>query len=88
MATSDIPLKDLAAELLRRIAELEARPPQQPTAPIARLLTARQAGEYIGRSEQAVRHLIFQQDIPVVRNGRCVRIDRRDLDTWIANHKT
>ena len=52
-----------------------------------RLLTAAQAGEYIGRSEQAVRHLIFQRDIPAVRNGRCVRIDRKDLDAWIENNK-
>lgn len=53
----------------------------------ARLLTAKEAGEYIGRSEQAVRHLIFQRDIPVVRNGRCIRIDRADLDRWTENHK-
>ena len=52
-----------------------------------RLLTAEQAGEYIGRSEGAVRHLIFQRDIPIVRNGRCVRIDRKDLDKWIENNK-
>ena len=52
-----------------------------------RLLTAQQAAEYIGRSEQAVRHLIFQRDLPVVRNGRCVRIDRKDLDIWIENNK-
>jgi excisionase family DNA binding protein len=52
-----------------------------------RLLTAKEAAEYIGRSEQAMRHLIHQRDIPVVRMGRCVRIDRRDLDTWIENNK-
>ncbi len=52
-----------------------------------RLLTAKQAGEYIGRSEQAVRHLIFQRDIPTVRTGRNVRIDRKDLDRWIENNK-
>jgi excisionase family DNA binding protein len=52
-----------------------------------RLLTAKAAGDYIGRSEQAIRHLIFQRDMPTVRNGRCVRIDRKDLDRWIENHK-
>jgi excisionase family DNA binding protein len=52
-----------------------------------RLLTAEQAGVYIGRSEQAVRHLIFNRDIPTVRNGRSVRIDRKDLDRWIENNR-
>jgi excisionase family DNA binding protein len=52
-----------------------------------RLLTAEQAGVYIGRTEQAVRHLIFQRDIPTVRNGRSVHLDRKDLDRWIENNK-
>ena len=52
-----------------------------------RLLTVKQAAEYIGRSESAMRHLIHNRDIPVVRKGRSVRIDRKDLDTWIENNK-
>ena len=82
------PIQQLAAELLQRISTMEKRPAKPPEGRSqARLLTARQAAEYIGRSEQAVRHLIFQRDIPVVRDGRCVRIDRKDLDIWIENNK-
>lgn len=33
---------------------------------VPRLLTAEQAGTSIGRSEAAVRHLIFQRDVPTV----------------------
>jgi excisionase family DNA binding protein len=67
-------------------ADLRASQPQS-TSITPRLMRAKEAGEYIGRSEQAVRHLIFQRDLPVVRNGRCVRIDRKDLDTWIDRNK-
>jgi excisionase family DNA binding protein len=51
------------------------------------LLTVKQAALYLGRSEQAVQHLIFQKDLPVVRIGRRVHLDRRDLDAWIEKNK-
>jgi excisionase family DNA binding protein len=51
------------------------------------LLSVKDAATYIGRSEQAVQHLIFQKDLPVVRIGRRVHIDRRDLDAWIEKNK-
>ncbi|MGA7234652.1 MAG: helix-turn-helix domain-containing protein [Bryobacteraceae bacterium] len=51
------------------------------------LLDVKDAAIYIGRSEQAVQHLIFQHDLPVVRVGRRVHIDRRDLDAWIEKNK-
>ncbi len=51
------------------------------------LLTVKQAAVYLGRSEQSVQHLIFQKDLPVVRMGRRVHLDRRDLDAWIEKNK-
>ena len=68
------------------LAEMRESPSQQAAIPPP-LLTAKQAGEYIGRSEQAVRHLIHQKEIPVICTGRNVRIDRKDLDAWIENHR-
>ena len=47
------------------------------------LLNVKEAAVYLGRSEQSVQHLIFEKDLPVVRVGRRVHLDRRDLDTWI-----
>lgn len=51
------------------------------------LLTVKQAAVYLGRSEQAVQQLIFQKELPVVRVGRRVHLDRRDLDAFIEKHK-
>ncbi|HXB74298.1 MAG TPA: helix-turn-helix domain-containing protein [Candidatus Acidoferrales bacterium] len=52
------------------------------------LLTPRQAGEYLGRTESAIRQLIFRKELPVVRIGRNVRLDRHDLDRIIDEFKT
>jgi excisionase family DNA binding protein len=51
------------------------------------LFRVKDAAVYLGRSEQAVQHLIFQKELPVVRVGRRVHLDRRDLDTWIEKNK-
>lgn len=65
------------------IARLEHMAPQiQPA-----LLSVRDAATYLGRTEQSVQHLIFSQELPVVRVGRRVHLDRRDLDAWIEKNK-
>ena len=74
-------------DLIRAQVMSDMRHTAAPSAVMPRLLTAAQAGEYIGRSEQAIRHLIHQRELPVVRSGRNVRIDRKDLDRWIENHR-
>ena len=51
------------------------------------LLNVKEAAIYLGRSEQAVQHLIFERELPVVRVGRRVHLDRRDLDSWIEKNK-
>ena len=48
-----------------------------------RLLTAKEAGVYLGRSEAAIRQMTFKRQLPVVRDGRNVRYDVRDLDARI-----
>ena len=45
------------------------------------------AAEYIGRTEQALQHLIHKREIVVVRKGRHVHLDRSDLDRWIEANK-
>lgn len=52
------------------------------------LLTVKEAGVYLGRSEQAVQHLIFQKELPVIRVGRRVHLARKDLDKWIEQNKS
>jgi len=51
------------------------------------LLSVKDAAVYLGRSEQAIQHLIFSHELPVVRVGRRVHLDRRDLDLWIEKNK-
>jgi excisionase family DNA binding protein len=51
------------------------------------LLNVKEAAIYLGRSKQSVQHLIFQRELPVVRVGRRVHLDRRDLDAWIERNK-
>jgi excisionase family DNA binding protein len=70
----------IAAIRLQLQAELKDKTPAAPT---RRLLTAKEAGEYLGRSEHAIRQLIHKHQIPVVRDGRNVRLDLRDLDARI-----
>ena len=52
-----------------------------------RLLTVKAAAEYIGRTEQAVQHLIYKRELVVVRKGRRVHVDCSDLDRWIEANK-
>jgi excisionase family DNA binding protein len=48
-----------------------------------RLMTVPQAAKYLGRTPWAVRSLIATKALPVVREGRSVHLDRRELDRWI-----
>ena len=50
-------------------------------------LTVKQPAEYLGRSEQAIQHLIFLKALPVVKYGRRVHLHRADLDLWIERNK-
>jgi excisionase family DNA binding protein len=47
------------------------------------LLTVEEAAKYLGRTARAVRHLIATGSLPVVREGRSIRLDRRELDRSI-----
>lgn len=52
-----------------------------------RLITVDQAATYLGRTKDAVQHLISSGKLPTVRSDRRVFIDVRDLDTWIEDNK-
>jgi excisionase family DNA binding protein len=74
----------LAVELAARI---NPQPERSKPPLIKRLLTVREAAAYIGRTEQALQHLIHKRQILVVRRGRRVHLDRNDLDRWIEENK-
>ncbi len=72
----------IAARLEARIASPGGKGKVTP-----RLLTVKEAAAYVGRTEQAVQHLIHRKELVVVRRGRRVHLDRADLDRWIDGNK-
>jgi excisionase family DNA binding protein len=52
-----------------------------------RMMTVKQTAEYTGRTVSSINHLVHRRQIPVVRIGRRVHIDRNDLDRWIESNK-
>lgn len=53
-----------------------------------RLYSIPEAGEYLGRTAWAVRHLVWNGILPSVRIGRRVQVDVGDLDLLIERSKT
>ena len=69
-------------------ARLRESPTSNPSAGIKpRLLTVDQAAMYIGRSKDAVQHMIASGKMPTVRADRRVFLDVCDLDDWIEQNK-
>ncbi|RJR47693.1 MAG: DNA-binding protein [Desulfobacteraceae bacterium] len=53
-----------------------------------RLFTLKEAGVYLGRSEYSVRCLIWDRQLPVIRQGKKQWLDIRDMDAWIDRTRT
>ena len=55
-----------------------------------RLYTLKEAAAYLGRSQWAMRELIWAGKIPVIRveGGRKIFLDIRDLDEFINRNKS
>ena len=51
------------------------------------MLDLRSAGRYVSLSYWTVREMAMRGDIPLVRAGRRILIDRLDLDLWIERNK-
>jgi hypothetical protein len=54
----------------------------------ARLLDVEKAALYLGRTEEAMQHMIATGKVSTVRIDRRVFLDIRELDALIDNHKT
>jgi len=52
-----------------------------------RLLTVEQAAVYMGRSEEAMQHMVANGKVPTVRMDRRVFVDVRDLEALIEDSK-
>lgn len=51
-----------------------------------RLFTVAEAAVYLGMTEKALRGAMYRRDIPFVKRAHAVRLDREQLDAWIAEH--
>jgi excisionase family DNA binding protein len=77
-------LDDLAD---RVVAKMTFDRIQQSPESAARLLDVPAAAQYLSVTEHSVRHQIKKGQLPVVRRGSRVFIDRRDLDRQIDADK-
>jgi len=56
-------------------------------AALPRLLPLKQVAEELGLPLSALRTAIWNGELPQVRIGRSVRVDRRDLEAWLDRQK-
>ena len=59
----------------------------QPSVSEPRLLSQQEAAHYLGISYWTVRDLVFRQEIPLIKIGRRVLVDRLDLDAYLDRSK-
>lgn len=52
-----------------------------------RLLSVKEAGDYLGRSVLATRELMYKGVLPYIKFDRRIYFDIRDLDRVIEQHK-
>jgi len=71
----------IAAKLGARLAGREGGKIQK------RLLSVEEAAAYLGRTKEAVQHMIAAGKLPTVKSDRRVFLDVRDLDQWIERSK-
>jgi excisionase family DNA binding protein len=55
---------------------------------VKRLYSIKEAALYLGRSEWAVRDMIWAGKIPYVKDGKRILLDIYDMDEWIEKNKT
>jgi excisionase family DNA binding protein len=60
-------------------------PPSSAITP--RLLSQQEAASYLGISYWTLRDLVFRRELPFVKIGRRVLVDRLDLDAYLDRSK-
>jgi excisionase family DNA binding protein len=75
-------LADRIASRIETRLRAAATPAMRP-----RLLSVEQAATYIGRTKDAVQHLVSGGKLPCVRCDKRIFLDIQDLDRWIEQNK-
>jgi excisionase family DNA binding protein len=71
----------IAEKVAKRITSSNSGPVQP------RLLTVDQAATFLGRTKEAVQHMIASGKLAIVKSDRRVFLDVRDLEVWIEANK-
>jgi excisionase family DNA binding protein len=71
----------IADKVAKKIADNDTTPVRP------RLLTVDQAATFLGRTREAVQHMVSAGKIAVVKSDRRVFLDVRDLEAWIDANK-
>jgi excisionase family DNA binding protein len=53
----------------------------------ARLINAKAAAREYGLSYSSLRNILYRGEIQVIRVGRAMYLERRDVDRWIETRK-
>jgi excisionase family DNA binding protein len=53
-----------------------------------RLYSVKEAAVYLGRTEWAVREMIYAGKLPYVKDGKRILLDIKDMEAWIEQNKT
>lgn len=78
----------LRPELKRLVVEaLEEHDRGEKPRIVPKALNSREAAAYIGRSLNAMFHLVARGEIPCVRRGRSLRFLVADLDRWLLQDR-
>jgi len=52
-----------------------------------RLLTIKEASDYLGISVKGLYNMVNRRELPFYKIGKRVRFDMKQLDEWIEKHK-
>src|SRR5579884_2460228 len=72
---------------LRTLSLAVAEPFRQDESTEVRYMNVAQAARYMGTTENSIRWMIHCKRLPVIRQHRRVRLDRRDIDAFMNQHK-
>ncbi len=53
-----------------------------------RLYSVKEAAQYLGRSEGALREMLWAGKLPYIKEGRRPLLDIKDMDAWAERNKT
>jgi excisionase family DNA binding protein len=61
---------------------------KHPKGPVKRLYSIPEAAFYLGRTVDALREMIWAGKLQIVRDGKRILLDVRDMDTFIEQNKS